>query len=678
MSVSLTYVGYALSSAGYAVLLLLLFTVRKPGLAKHLLVLATLSTCVWSVSHILFPFEAENTRQLFLFDNIKNLCWVLFICGCIQVNFSSLADVLKRPITWAALSLPLMAMLIPWLVKVPLNVRLMGQTIIALEILVLLEIIYRQTSQDRWAFKPLILFLGATSLFEFVTFANATMVNAVEHSYIEARGFIYLAFLPFLVLAIRRIQHWGINIFVSRDVVLHSSLLMVAGAYLLLMAMAGYVVRYFGGEWGSSVQIILVFLSLALLLTLFLSNQFRTRIKVFITKHFFANQFDYRIEWVKLTESLAKRDTDLSSVYQTALTSMLQVVNYQFGYLVKVKNDRVVKLASVNSPKLTDIEQLLIGQIAAFCKEKKWIVDLDELRVKPFVYEGIQVNYEHLSRCGFQLVLPIYKLDKLWGLALLGAEKSNKRHVNWEVRDYLNAVTAQVTSYLLHHEAAKEVAENAQFAAFNRMSAFVLHDLKNVLAQIDLILANAEQHKHNPEFIDDTFETLQHTKARMEKMLRQLTDKNAPEIKGEGVVKVSELIDLVLKNKCAALLPVPVLDVISEQPAVLDSEKLSNVIYHLVSNAQQATADQGYVKVSLEVSLDEQYQVVKIADNGCGMSQSFIQQRLFKAFDTTKGNAGMGIGAYDAKHYLEKIGGQIDVESEVGQGTTFTLMIPLH
>jgi maltose-binding protein MalE len=109
---------------------------------------------------------------------------------------------------------------------------------------------------------------------------------------------------------------------------------------------------------------------------------------------------------------------------------------------------------------------------------------------------------------------------------LAGSDNTSKRF-NGELRDYLNAVSAQVSNFLFHHEAAEELAENAQFAAFARMSAFVLHDLKNVLAQINLILGNAELHKDNPEFIDDTFETLDHTKARMENMLHQLSDKNA-------------------------------------------------------------------------------------------------------------------------------------------------------
>jgi signal transduction histidine kinase len=111
---------------------------------------------------------------------------------------------------------------------------------------------------------------------------------------------------------------------------------------------------------------------------------------------------------------------------------------------------------------------------------------------------------------------------------------------------------------------------------------------------------------------------------------------------------------------------------------VLDKDKFSNVIYHLVSNAQHATSDDGKVGIEIDLSVDEKYMVINIVDTGCGMSENFIRTRLFKPFDTTKGNAGMGIGAFDAKTYLERNGGHLLVHSQKQQGTTFTLRIPTN
>jgi putative PEP-CTERM system histidine kinase len=234
---------------------------------------------------------------------------------------------------------------------------------------------------------------------------------------------------------------------------------------------------------------------------------------------------------------------------------------------------------------------------------------------------------------------------------------------------------------VFHYQNAQALAENAQFAAFSRMSAFVLHDLKNVMAQVDLILANSQQHKHNPEFIDDTFETLEYTKIRIGKMLSQLTEKKITESAELKQVRLGELIQSVIEKQCQSLKPIPSLDIIDDIKLKIDAEKLGNVMYHLISNAQQATPDTGEVIISIRKeiisTLNQEFAVITVQDSGVGMSQQFITERLFKPFDTTKGNTGMGIGAYDAKHFVEENEGSISVDSEVEQGSTFTIKLPI-
>jgi putative PEP-CTERM system histidine kinase len=666
-------VGYAISAIGYAFLLLLLLTVRKSGLAKYLLILATASTCLWSIAP--FVFSPLSVEKLLLFDNIKNLFWLLFLASCLKDNFTNIIEVLSRKETWLILALPITAITMPYLGIDKQSWLFLLQTVIALQVLVLLEIIYRQAGDNKWALKPLILYLAITSIFEFVTFANALMVEQIHINYIAARGYIYLALIPFLVLAIRRVKNWGVEIYISRDIVTHSTLLMVAGGYLFIMAMLGYLVKYFGGQWGGTIQVVLIALSLALLVTLFLSLSFRTKIKVFITKHFFANQFDYRHEWLKLTHCLNSKELN-ENVYATALRGLTQAIDYQTGCFIQVQNGELKVLANIDKSDLNEDEKTVLLEFSVFLKSKNWIIDIEELRTRPFVYEGLKVNHSLLNAVSFQMVIPIYNDEQFWGMAAIQGSDNTTKRLNWELRDYLTAVNAQITNFLFHHQAAQELAENAQFAAFTRMSAFVLHDLKNVMAQIDLILSNAEQHKDNPEFIEDTFETLQHTKARMDKMLIQLTEKNVSTDAADSLVNLSHSVKQVVEQRCASYLPVPNVIISSETPVVLDRDKLCNVIYHLVSNAQQATSDDGNVDIRIELSADNQYMLINIVDTGCGMSENFISMRLFKPFDTTKGNAGMGIGAFDAKAYLEKIGGQLLVQSALDKGTTFTLRIP--
>ena len=672
-------VGYFLTSLAHLALLLLLFTVRKPGVAKHLLVLATAATVVWATSLISSLFGPISLSSLISSDIFKQLAWLLFLAGCIQTDFKNFTDVIKRPATLFIISPAIIALVAPLLLTINPAWSFLALIVLSLEVLVLLEVVYRQAGREQWAFKPLIIYLGATNLFDFVTYANATMVSQVEIGYIAARGYIYFLLMPLLVISIRRIHHWGIDIFISRDVVLHSSLLLVAGGYLFLMALVGYAINYLGGNWGATVQIILVVMSFALLATLFLSNGFRTRIKVFITKHFFANQFDYREEWVKLTKWLTRAGDSASEVYQTGLTGLLNAIQYESGLLFKINNDDIECIAKASPLKSLEIGdyQDTLKALIHYSGENGWIIDTDAYLVKPFDYDGLKLDRNVLKSWGYQLFVPLIKDGECWGFALLAAGDKEKLSLNWEVKDYLMAVSEQVGTYMQHHEAAQVVAENAQFAAFSRMSAFVLHDLKNVLAQVNLILANAQQHKHNPEFIEDTFETLEHTKARMEKMLKQLTEKKSVDDGVNAELLLSEIADYVVTKLCSGLRPTPQVHLVSEQSVVVDKEKVVNVFYHLISNAQQATDDDGNVDITLSLDAESHNQLIIIEDTGTGMDRTFIEQRLFKPFDTTKGNAGMGIGAYDAKTYIESIGGKLTVHSEPGRGSCFTLFFPI-
>ena len=272
-------------------------------------------------------------------------------------------------------------------------------------------------------------------------------------------------------------------------------------------------------------------------------------------------------------------------------------------------------------------------------------------------------------------MIPILKNNQLWGFCLLESDVNEKLRLNWELRDYLNAVTEQIASYLFMDEASKALSENAQFVAFSRMSAFVVHDLKNVKAQIDMLLKNAQKHRHNPEFVDDAFTTIEAMQSRLQNMLAQLTNKQS----GQEQLKktaVGTLLQALIAERCSANLPLPSLTLHDDCQLTIDTERLANVLFHLIDNAQHATPDDGEVRVVVQQS--EGQLRLEIIDTGCGMSPDFIQTRLFKPFDTTKGNAGMGIGAYDALTFVQQQQGQLLVSSEVGHGTTFTILLPLH
>jgi signal transduction histidine kinase len=139
-------------------------------------------------------------------------------------------------------------------------------------------------------------------------------------------------------------------------------------------------------------------------------------------------------------------------------------------------------------------------------------------------------------------------------------------------------------------------------------------------------------------------------------------------------VDVSKLL-MEVRSQCADRNPIPEIDPLLQAAWVrMDRDELGSVLLHLVRNAQDATPADGRIAVRLGGSAGAI--VITVTDTGCGMDGAFIRDRLFRPFDSTKGAAGMGIGAYQARHVVRQAGGEVDVRSRPGEGTVFTVRLP--
>ena len=108
--------------------------------------------------------------------------------------------------------------------------------------------------------------------------------------------------------------------------------------------------------------------------------------------------------------------------------------------------------------------------------------------------------------------------------------------------------------------------------------------------------------------------------------------------------------------------------------ATADPARVETIIGHLVQNAIEATLDGSPVRINCRKQGNDV--AVNITDTGVGMTEAFISNHLFKPFESTK-EGGFGIGAYEARALAISMGGQLRVESRVGKGTTFTLLLPI-
>ena len=665
--------GYFLASFAYLSFILLLLAARNKTLAGCLIVLAASLICMSSLTAALQPKYGFSLLIVMAIETVKLAIWSLLIIST-QANITSARQLLTEPKVrqyiqvWTGLSLVCWGLVF----TTDDNTKALFSLFLLLNLwlLVLLEQIYRNANAKiKWAIWSIVIALGMITVFDFVLFAQAALVNQLDFSYWYARGFIAALGMPFILISTRRIKDWSVDVFVSRDVVFYSSMLLIAGGYLLLLSIAGYIINYFGGAWGNVISIAFVILGGAVLAALLITERLRKEVKVFITKHFFANKYDYRVEWLKLIEQLEIGKND--NCYHTATQVICSCLTIQQGALIRNDSRGFFQIMYQRNFKLQQTDLLFLGDVGKFCQQHGWIIDVREFIKDKSSYPELVLDISNCERKKVDIIVPIFMNKTVYGFFLL-ALPEDQGLLNWEDRDLLFSVAKQLSNYLSLNEANQKLAESKQFDAFNQMSAFLVHDLKNIQAQLALINSNAKRHKSNPEFIEDVFETVESATYRLDKVLMQLRNKQVAESVNNNV-NVKKLIAEVIKQRNVQNPDITML-VNMEASISINEEMLSSVLNHLLQNSQEATPDNGWVKIAVEYRKNTLY--IDIIDNGCGMTDEFVTNRLFKPFDTTKGNAGMGIGVYEAKQFIESVHGSINVTSKENEGSQFKIAIP--
>lgn len=497
------------------------------------------------------------------------------------------------------------------------------------------------------------------------------LFNSLDQDALSIRGGVHALVAPLLLLSSTRRSDWIQKIRLSPKAAFHSATLLIAGLYLLFISGIGYYIRYFGGDWGRALQLGLVFLALVVLMVLALSGALRAKLRVTVGKHFFRYRYDYREEWLRFTNALSVGDSPQAMGQQVVrgLADMLESPGG--GLWMQGKGGvQLTQVAQWNFP-ATSEQVEMTSPLCQFLKTSGWVVNLDEFRAFPRRYGALTLPECLRSVATAWLVVPLLVGDDLIGFVILDSPRTHI-DVNWEINDLLKTAGRQAASFLAQMQATEALLEVRKFDSFNRMSAFVVHDLKNIVTQLSLMMKNAKRLSGNPEFQQDMLMTVENSLDRMRQLMLQLREGATPPGKAFGV----NLEEIATRIAGTALRRDRVLE-IEVKEAVLTrghEERLERVIGHVVQNAFDATNPSGRVWLSLERA-NGQAQII-VGDTGQGMTPEFIQNRLFKPFQTTK-SAGMGIGAYESFQYVQELGGRIDVQSEPDVGTTVTIQLPL-
>jgi len=678
---TLVTASYASASIAYAILAaLLLFGWRRHFLATRL-VLAAVATSLWGALAALVVRDGQGMFFfVYLAEILRDGAWLAVLASLARASLSR-----RMALAVHAVWVGLLAIGLVWPVLRQLGWFAGGSglllsragLLLSLIGLVLLEQVYRNASVPaQRALRYLAIGVGSLFAYDLFLYAQAELLRGIDATAWAVRGAAAALAMPFITVAIRRSPDWSLDIFVSRHVVFYTSVFVAVGSYLLLMALGGYYIRAMGGSWGGVAQLFFFVGAVIVLATMLLSGSMRRRLMVFISKHFYRNKYDYRIEWLRFIQTLSSHED--GDIGRTSLRAIAQILASPAGVLYTLDETGRAFRLSAAWPHATATVQSVDrdDELVRFLLERQWIMDIAEYREAPDRYQNIVLPQWVVASGHWRIVAPLLELDQLVGFALL-ATPPPPFELTYEDRDLLKTVGRHVATYLAQQDASRRLAESRQFEAYSRLVAFMMHDLKNSAAQLSLIVANAVRHKRNPEFIDDAIDTIGNATERMTRLIEQLQSGSSSELGRRtalcGVVEKA-------LARCMVRQPSPTLRrPASELFVVADPDRLGMVIEHVIRNAQDATTAGGAIVV--DVSASAYRATIVVQDTGCGMSQEFLRERLFRPFDSTKGSKGMGIGAYQVREYVRQLGGDVAVESVLGpgseQGTRFTLHLPL-
>lgn len=671
--------GSGLAAGAYLLFLVYLGLAWRGGVAGAALIGAVTSSVLWGLAgglYFLAP-SAVSLQLAIIVEVLRGAAWFVFLAVLI-------APLLGQGQRWpyfatAAVALGQLCALV-FVAVFPERVGDPVRAVLALLLagvvsgLVLVEQLFRNVPvASRWGLKPLCLGLAAGYVFDLYFFADGFLFGRPDVDIWAARGFVATVLIPLIALSAARSPSWTVKIAVSREVVFHSTALALSGVYLLVIAAAGYYVRYFGGDWGRVLQVALVSAGLLLLGVFVFSGTQRARLRVFVNKNLFPYRYDYRTEWLRFTQALSSAD-DSMNLGQSVIKALSDLVESSGGALwLRDRAGMFLPHARLNHPAI-DVAESADSDFCRFLDEREWIVNLEEVRMMGGrTRSGNALLPEWLSRLpDAWLVVPLKSAGTLVGFVVLNSART-RFEVNWEVLDLLKTAQRQAASYLARMQAAEALIESRKFDSFNRMSAFVVHDLKNLVAQLSLMLKNAERHRDNPEFQQDMLDTVVHVEAKMRSLMQQLQEKKS--VEPTRRIDLGAMLEAIRASKRHQI---PELELVLSHgdriEVVAHAERLQRVIGHVVQNALDATAEGGKVSVHLDCTDASSVSVI-VADTGCGMSQDFIRNRLFKPFQTSK-SSGMGIGMFETMQYIRELGGGLHVDSTPNVGTTVTMKLP--
>lgn len=490
---------------------------------------------------------------------------------------------------------------------------------------------------------------------------------------VEALALIVGCFL--LGVAYARRGFSDLDVYPSRTILQSSVAILLVGGYLVVVGVLAELLSRFERTNTFHAEALLVLAATVILGILLLSSRIRLRIRQLVSRHFKRPVHDYRAVWTNLTQSLSTVFTqrELSQRSARLIASTFDVLSVDI-WIVDSAHQSLVLAASTTGmdreakqgfepqvplPSFHDVGSSRPVTLGA--DAPGWARDLHNLGAAQFRTGGARV------------CVPLIANGQVVGMILL-SDRVDGHPYQVDEFDILQCIGDQVAAALLRLRMTAELMQSKELEAFQTMSAFFVHDLKNAAASLSLTLENLPVHFNDPAFRTDAFRGIERTVSRIHQLIERLsTLRNRLEMNPTEV----DLNELVV-HAFQQLPPQDIACVTHELGTIpkikADAEQLQSVINNLLFNARDALQGSGHIRV--ETSARDGNAVLLIEDDGCGMSPEFVKDSLFRPFQSTKKN-GLGIGMFQSRQIINAHCGRIDVQTAPGQGTRFLVSLPV-
>lgn len=530
----------------------------------------------------------------------------------------------------------------------------------------------------RWRIKFMLLGIGVLLALRIYSATNAILYGELDLSLEGLNASGTLVACGLVTVSLVRSRLLEVELYPSGRLLRGSLVVLVAGAYFLCVGVLAKIVVSFGGVAGFPLKAFLLFLAFVLLALLLFSDRARQWSRRFMSRHLHTPEYDYRAVWRMFTQRTAPAHSEHE--FCRSLTQMLSETLQALSVTVWVVDDTGEGLLFGGSTSLSaeggrklqpegeDARAVIAGirehtgliQIAPSGPD--WATLLREMNPRQF--EEVEM----------QACVPLRSGTTLHGILLLG-DRVNGLPYTTEEQELLEVMAEQAGAHLNGIQLANSLARAKQMEAFQAMSTFFVHDLKNTAATLSLMLQNLPKHFEDPAFRTDALRSIGKSIDKLNGLIRRLTllrqglelqivDCDLSRLTAASLDGMDKALHCALEREMAPELPVRA-----------DPEQMQRVVTNLVLNACDAVGGEGTVRIRTYPR--DAWGILAVADNGSGMSREFVRRRLFRPFQSTK-KEGMGIGLFQTKMIVEAHGGRIEVETEEGRGTTFRVRMPLR